>query len=193
VKLSRALLNRSCVPTAYFNVQFSKIPSVCPHKVVVQNYLKKLTTNIDKGLGLYLWGDYSTGKSAIGCILLKAALSKKIVGYWCRSSNIASDVIGDRTFDATMSIHDRLLSAPILVIDELVCHDDRRDAYVENVIRERVNEGYATIVTSNYSPTKLGKKYPALAEVLKESVVPVQVRGHDFRGEIAESHRKEVL
>lgn len=192
VELTKDVMRRLNVPTAYFNVSFSKIPSECPHKLIVLNYLKSVKVNVNAGRGLYLWGDYSQGKSAIACIILKVAAKHKLIGYWTRCSNMASDIVSERMFDHTMSIHDRMLSVPLLVIDELLCHDDRRDVYVENVVRERVNENLATIVTSNYSTTKLKNKYPALAEVLKEAVTPVRVDGHDFRKDIAIINKKAI-
>ncbi len=192
VELTKDVMRRLNVPTAYFNVSFSKIPSNCPHKKVLRNYLKNLTKNIDSGRGLYLWGDYSQGKSAIACIILKLAAKQRHLGYWARCSNMCSDIVSERMFDHSMSINDRMLSVPILVIDELLIHDDRRDAYVENIVRERVNEGYATIITSNYSTTKLKTKYPALAEVLKEAVTPIRIDGHDFRKEIAIENKKAL-
>jgi DNA replication protein DnaC len=186
------MLLRTNMPSLYYGTQFSKIPNSCPHRETVKAFLGGLARHIDAGRGLYLWGDYSVGKSAIAAIILKRGLQLKQIGYWCRCSNICSDVVEGRPFDSTMSVEDRILSVPLLVMDELLCHDDRRDAYTENVVRERVVEGLSTIITSNYSPPKLKNKYPALAEVLKEFCVPVQVKGHDFRSEIADEYRKEV-
>lgn len=186
------MLARANIPPLYYDVKFSKIPDTCNHKKVIETYMLKIRKNIESGRGLFLWGDYSQGKSAIGCIILKHALCTKIIGCWYKCNNIASDVIQERMFDGVISVKERLETVPILVLDELFCHDDKRDAYVEDIVRDRVSGGLATIFTSNYSPQKLKLKYPALAEVLKECVVPVLVSGHDFRADIAAINNREV-
>ena len=155
-----------------------------PYKAIVAKYVEKLADQVRKGIGLILWGPYGSGKSAIGCILLKALFVKTgQIGLWVRATDIPSFVIEKTSFDSVETYKDRMASVPLLVIDELIVrgNDRFRETVVEDLIRERTNEGLATIITTNLPPSELRKRYPALAAVLQECSLPIKVHGCDFR------------
>lgn len=181
-------LQRMMIPELYYNCRLSQIPDeLCPHKKVIRKYIDNIEMNLVKGRGLLLYGEYSQGKSGLGSILLKAAAAHCQIGLWIRSDNIPGYVIDGTMFDKDFTMYERALEVPLLVIDELIIGETSRkaDVYVEGLIRQRVNERQATIVTTNIAPKDLEKRFPALTAVMKEALFPVRVFGYDFRSKIA--------
>ena len=185
--------SRLGIPRNFWNARLDVIPDTCPHKAIVQSYVDNICERVDENQGLYLYGDYSRGKSAIGCILLKAVFHKcKKVGFWIRCGNLAEAYIKETPYDGHQTLIDRALSVPFLVLDELVVNGDRRDVYAEELIRERSNAALCTVITTNYSPKKIQDKFPALHAVLLECVTPVEVEGKDFRRDIGIAKAEEI-
>jgi len=172
----------------------AEIPSECPHKAIVEKYLVDIATNVREGNGLLLWGEYSTGKSALASIILKCACSHGMIGMFVRAGNLAEHIIEKTRFDGTWLMRDRALEVPLLVVDEVILRgkDQFRETVVEDLIRERTNRMAATVVTTNLSPTKISDVYPALAAVMKEAMLPVKVSGHDFRADLGADLEKDM-
>ena len=76
-----------------------------------------------------------------------------------------------------------MMNVNLLVIDELILKS-RKDAFsdtvVEMVVRRRLAERRATVITTNLSSDRIQMEYPAFANVLKETVFPIKFCG-DFR------------
>lgn len=110
------------------------------------------------------------------------------------AEHVAGYVIEKTRFDEDETYEERMGTADLLVIDEVVLHDTDtfRDHVIETVFRNRVREQKSTIVTTNLSPEEFQKQYPALGEVMVEAVVPVNVRGFNFRKGKAAKLLREV-
>lgn len=57
---------------------------------------------------------------------------------------------------------------------------------MEDLVRRRIDDKRATIITTNVSNTVLASKYPALYNACQESFEGIKVDGKDFREEIKE-------
>ncbi|KAJ1501824.1 hypothetical protein HMI54_009651 [Coelomomyces lativittatus] len=89
-------------------------------------------------------------------------------------------------------MHERLLSVPLLVIDEFIVFNNKLDWYFESVIRERVNSKLSTVITTNLGPSEIKKKLPALAAVMVEAILPIEIAGHDFRGSKGDDLKDDI-
>ena len=181
------------LPHLYWGCSLQEIPDKCKHKDFLQRYIINIQERVGEGVGLLLWGEYSTGKSAAASIILKVGASWGIVGLWIKAGDVPGYVIQGNLFNADMSLIDRARSVSLLVLDELIMYGDNRDAFVESLIRDRINEQKVTIITTNHTPTEILEKSPALGEVLREGVIPLRVMGHNFREDLASRIREGVF
>lgn len=177
-------LKRMGIPPLFYECTMSGIPDTCPHKMYLYNYIYSLETHIKDGVGLLLLGEYSTGKTAASCIVLKACLDKlKKVGLFISAKDIPRYVIEQTAFDAENTYYQRMLKVPLLVIDELALHssDTYRDDVIAEVIRDRVYEKRSTIITTNQSREALMELDRPLVELMKEALIPIVFTGVNFR------------
>ena len=177
------LLDLMGIPINHWDAKFRYIPDGLRHKEVVREYCDNIRENLQKGQGLYLWGEYSTGKSALAAICLKAAANHRIVGRWVRAKELPNIQISKQRDESEGLYYETLKNCPLLVLDEFQMREDIKytENLAEDVIRFRIDNKLSTVITSNVVVTDLKQRYPALYAVLQEAVYPVKVHGHDFR------------
>jgi DNA replication protein DnaC len=187
VKLSLEMMRRFNIPEVHWGASLADIPNTCRHKKPVRDYLDSITDNVNKASGVLFFGEYSSGKSALAAICLKAAAVKGIVSYWVVARDIPGLAIEKPLFEPGVTVYERCLSVPLLVVDELQVRAEIRgiEQFVEMLIRARVDAKRCTILTTNHTPAYLAEKFPAMYAVLQEAVTPIKVTGHDFRKGIA--------
>ena len=157
------------------------------------------------GLGLYLWGSNGTGKTHLmGCSFMKL-ISK---GYKVRLFSM--DEIVDKFTSSWYSDEDRhelnniLRNIDFLGIDEFgknvdkdgnpVYLPDLVKRVMESVIRFRVQMNKPIWITSNTDPKYVNEVFSEdVASLLNEAVVPICVRGADFRKTILKRNKKKLL
>jgi len=171
------------LPEQHWDCKLAAIDSDSSYVSLIEDYLAEIRTNIEKGLGLFLFGPHSSGKSGLAAIILKAALVEaEAVGLWIRGSRIAQYRIEDTLYDDATTMYQRCLDVPILVIDELIVRgDSKAEPLMEELIRERIDAKRSLIITSNITPKKLQENYRGIAEVLVEAAEPIKIEGTNFR------------
>lgn len=179
------MLNFVRVPKNLWNTSLTQVPQKCSHKSLVRAYLENIEENVLNGQGLYLWGDYGRGKSAIAAMILKAAAAKQKLGLWIRAKNLPEFIINDVLFDYDQTVMQRAEECSLLVIDEFQIRNNLGfyETAIEDLIRLRISQNKATVVTSNVALPELREKFPPLYSVLQEALYPIKVQGHDFRAE----------
>ena len=181
--LTEEMLDRIRLPRVHRKCTVSQIPDKCVHKKVVQDWVDDVINNVRDSKGLMFLGDYSTGKSGLAAICLKAAADHGIIGLWVRAYDFTSQVIEKTSFDGYQTIQQRADSVSLLVIDEVQIRD--KTSYVEDLIerlvRRRVDEGLCTILTTNHKKVDLEKRMKSLMAVLREAVEPCVVTGINWR------------
>ncbi len=171
------------LPEQHWDCKLSHVDSDFSYVSLIEDYIAEIRTNIENGLGLFLFGPHSSGKSGLAAIILKAALVEaESVGLWIRGSHIARYRIEGTLYDNDTTMYQRCLDVPILVIDELIVRgDSRAEPLMEDLIRERIDDKRSLIITSNITPAKLKTNYQGIAEVLVEATTPVKIQGTNFR------------
>ncbi len=73
----------------------------------------------------------------------------------------------------------------MLIIDEFQLRATIKytENAIEDLIRHRLDDCLATIVTTNIVLTDLKGSYPALYSVLQDGLYPVKIQGYDFRAD----------
>jgi len=184
--MDEEMLRRLRIPEVHWKARIDRIPLKCKYKETISRYIKALASNVCKGQGLYLHGDYGGGKSAIAAICLREAVKYGFIGVWVKAQQLPGYIITGTIFDNEQTFYERACSVPLLVLDEFQIRKEImfKETIVEDLVRLRIDNKLVTIITSNIGLTQLEKGYPALYSVLQEALYPVKVWGHDFRREM---------
>lgn len=191
--LTRVQLKRLNIGELYWNASYDQIPKHAAYKMFVGRYLVKLETVINKGIGLYLWGDNSRGKTYIAAIICKAAVEKGYTAYMILADDLKSAVIERLLFDEDTTVMQRAKDVDILVVEDFGKeyrgdNSNFVEVQFENLLRARRRRKKVTIMTSNMNPDdELQKIYGnSTAEILKEILYPYEIKGKNWRNTEAE-------
>lgn len=182
--MNSELLRIIGIPQNHWDARLKLIPDNCSHKKTLITYCENIISNVQAGQGLYIWGDYSMGKSAAASICLKAAARSRIFGRWVRAKELPGIQIENHLMpESGELLFEDLRNTSLLVIDEFQLRKEVKytESLVEDVVRYRIDRQLPTIMTSNVVLTDLKLRYPAMYAVLQESLYPVRFQGHDFR------------
>lgn len=190
-KLTVGDMKRANVPERFWETSMLEIPNRLEHKEKVEKYLKNINDMMSKGVGLYLWSlENGTGKTSISTLILKEALRYGNTAFFEESSRLKSMLMNKEQFEEGISIETRITLVDLLVIDDIGKEYRTSSGYAENIIetllRARVQKVKTTILTGNVHPKDMQNIYSEdFAALLKESMIPINVTGHDFREERA--------
>lgn len=171
----------------------------------VTSYLKKYKEAFSQGLGLYLWGSNGTGKTH----LMNCAF-KELIKKGCKVRIYSMDEIVDKFTSSWYSDEDKkelntvLRNIDFLGIDEFGKNIDEHGKPVylpdlvkrvmESMIRFRVQMNKPIWFASNTDPKYVKTVFSEdIASLLREAVIPICVRGEDFRREIQTRNRRKFL
>lgn len=172
---------------------------------VVKKYLSSYKDFYHKGIGLYLWGSNGTGKSH-----LMNCSFKKLISLGRNVRIFSMDEIVDKFTSSWYSEDDKrdlnkiLRQIDFLGIDEFgknvdkdgnpVYLPDLVKRVMESVIRFRVQMNKPIWFSSNTDPKFVKEVFSEdIASLLREAVIPICVRGEDFRREIQRKNKKLFL
>jgi DNA replication protein DnaC len=120
----------------------------------IRQFVRDIDDNLDKGRGLWLFGDVGTGKTSLAMLVSKAALEagRSVAIY--SMPRLLSDIketYEDNSERSYMQLFERLVGVDLLHIDDLGA-EKRTDWVLEqlySIINERWQEQRSIIVTTN--------------------------------------------
>jgi DNA replication protein DnaC len=120
----------------------------------IRQFVRDIGANLDKGRGLWLFGDVGTGKTSLAMLVSKAALEagRSVAIY--SMPRLLSDIketYEDRSERSYMQLFERLVGVDLLHIDDLGA-EKRTDWVLEqlySIINERWQEQRSIVVTTN--------------------------------------------
>jgi len=186
-KLTIGDVRRANLPERYWEASLSAIPDHLDYKRKIKKYIDNLVGMMEQGIGLYLWStENGSGKTSIAALIAKEALRYGKTVFFEESSRLKGMLINKEQFEEGTSIEERMMMVDVLILDDIGKEYRTSSGYAENVIetlvRARVQKVKTTIMTGNVHPKDMKKIYSEdFSALLKESVVPVNVTGHDFR------------
>lgn len=184
-------LERARIPRRYWDVKFDCImPADAKHRLVVEKYIAGMPAMVSDGYGLILWGDNSTGKTSIAIVIAKEARRWGFSCLFIRASDFIDASLERVSFDDSVTLKDRARHVDLLVIDDLGKEHKADSGWsvraFDNLIRYRVQEKLATIITANIGPKKIMALYkPSMVKAMLGVLYPIEVKGHDYRAEEA--------
>ncbi len=186
-KLTIGDVKRANLPERYWEASLNVIPDHLDYKHKIKKYLDNLVGMMEQGIGLYLWSaEQGTGKTSVSALIAKEALRYGKTVFFEESSRLKGMLINKEQFEEGTSIEARIEMVDLLILDDIGKEYRTSSGYAENVIetlvRARVQKVKTTIMTGNVHPKDMKNIYSEyFSALLKESVVPVNVTGHDFR------------
>lgn len=154
----------------------------------VLEYLDHATAAIAAGRGLTLWSQSTgTGKTLTAVLALKSVLAIGQDGYFVQFNDmIDHSTDGWRNPDERKWFNRKIRKAGVLVIDDVGRENPGRSNVVESmfdsVIRDRVNSGRPTIITTNLNPDQMHQGYGGnILSLLSEVNQQIDFSGVDYR------------
>lgn len=159
-----------------------------------RGYANDFAEQRKRGKGLLFLGTVGTGKTFYACCIANAVIDAGYSAIVTNFAEIANDL--QATFDKG-SVHNRLLRADLLVLDDLAAERDTSfmQEIVFQVIEERSAAGKPMILTSNLSPQEFlhpaelsrSRVFSRVAEVC----TIITVTGQDRRMERRKMEQRE--
>jgi DNA replication protein DnaC len=145
------------IPKRFRGVGFDRQPIADMDPALVReirSFVRDINGNLDKGRGLWLFGDVGTGKTSLAMLVSKAALDagRSVAIY--SMPRLLSDIketYEDRSETSYMQLFERLAGVDLLHIDDLGA-EKRTEWVLEqlySIINERWQEQRSVIVTTN--------------------------------------------
>ena len=195
-RLTVADMKRANVPSRFWGVRLSLIPDYLQHKEKVRRYLERMGEMMEQGVGLFLYSsENSTGKTSIAVLVLKQVLRLGGTAYFEESGRLKASLIRTEEFEENIPIERRIRMVDLLVLDDIAKEYRTESGFaentIENILRDRSQNMKTTILTSNLVPNKMEQVYSAdLAALLRETTIPLQVSGYDWRAVKAQELRQ---
>ena len=170
------------IPRAYHKVTIEKVPDL-DYRPPFLGYYQALPHIARVGKGLILLGPFGSGKTALGVCCLKRTLAWGGSVLFILASELPSVVWNDEAFDDDWTMEARAVFVDLLLLDD-IGSESRNDAVrgcIETLLRKRVAEGLATVITSNLTVEELQSGYPALMKALQGTHKALRISGMNWR------------
>lgn len=172
----------------YWRVSRRDIPDELGYKKILESYIENIDDYHERGVGLLFQGDYGTGKTSAGCIILKAALSKMYKCLFFPVRDIQERIINNTLFDeeTNASYMERAREVNFLLLDDLGDESKGKSDFlisaIEGLLRYRSDNKLPTLITTNFDVGKIKERYGVSTfEVIRASVMPCIVKGKNWR------------
>lgn len=166
----------------------------------VVKYLERREDFLARGMGMFLVGSYGTGKTMLANLVLKEMVKD---GHTCFATTFSQTV---EMFTAGWSdkvekeyFQRKFIGSRVLLLDDLgrelrgtklALAETTFDA----ILRQRVQAGRATIITTNMEPEELGDGYgAAILSLIREKSLQLVFGGSDFRIEANSREVDEIM
>jgi len=152
-------------------------------------YLRKLKSYLAMGMGIFLWGENSAGKSYIAAALCKLVWEKfRIASYCITAAELKESWIQDREAHpgSEETVTQRVEDVRFLVIDDLGREYRAASGFAEvnfgALVRNRTRARKITVLTLNMTPKEFNDTYgKAMSELVKECMYPLRLEGDNMR------------
>jgi len=181
--LTPAVLRRADIGESYWGDKLDAIPDHLSYKDVIAGYIMKIHEYERGGYGLLLSGEFGTGKTSLGSIILKEALMRR-----ARCFTVRCAVMVDRLWSKQRQelpngapFEEGLTNVNFLFIDDFEVFDSTpKNRAVEQIIYARYARRLPTIIATNLK-WKDVFDLPYLKSLLTDRYWPCPVVGINWR------------
>lgn len=217
--LHHFLLNAN-IGLTYQRLSWGDMTATEPEAVAkVEAYIANAEAYTAAGVGLILYGEMGTGKTALSSLLLKALLGLGYDGYFTTFGEMLDTFMSTfRDVDEKKWFYRRIKNAGVLVLDDLGKEHRQQtmlskeaaanmgekpglqrrnmaitDSTFDEVLRHRVANSLPTIITTNFDLTQVQEGYGAnIISLLRERSTTYRFTGADFRNDARDRLVTEV-
>lgn len=176
----------------------ANLDSLLPHQKSLDSYVEKLGHCVRRGLGVFIWGENSTGKTYVASALCKRVWESYRVSSFCiTAAELKEAFIEDRLAEAdgTETIIQRCEGVRFLIIDDMGKEHRTASGFAETkfgaLLRQRSRQRRATSITTNLDPKAFRLVYgDSAAELCKECMSPVRFEPVNVRDAVAKDIEK---
>lgn len=178
------------IPQIYWNIPLDVFPDKKVQNIV-EKYCLFLNQAYSHGQGIIFSGAHGTGKTLLSCYIAQRALEK---GYTVRYMPFSKliDLLfqGMRNPELLKKIYLMIERIEFLVLDDLGKEytgvndqlNQKVSLSVDVLLRERVNRGLVTILSTNYTQRDLKQRYgDSVFSIMSQVGRLVPVKGYDYR------------
>lgn len=166
----------------------------------VNKYLVNRKNFLRRGMGLYFFGTCGTGKTMCANLVLKELVKD---GYTCWATTFSQM---STMFTAGWSdrsdqeyFRKKFINSEVLLLDDVgnaieATKNRLAETTFDAVLRQRVQDGRTTFITSNMTPAGIQSGYGAATlSLIREKSLELKFDGSDFRNNARDRESDEVL
>lgn len=160
-------------------------------------YVEAMPGNLDKGVGLNLFGPHGSGKTYAAAAIALAAMKFSLRVLYMGSFQLIEALKPDAPrWDDSMTMFQALQSRHLLVIDDIGSEykgskSGFSEVYLVNLLRHRVQNTRSTVMTTNLTGDEVEQFYgPGLRSLMNQMGPPVRMTGGDQRLEPAAMRKR---
>jgi DNA replication protein DnaC len=195
VQRSRTTGVSSVIPRRYRGVSFDRAPvtELSPNVVrPVRDFVRNIDERIERGPGLWIFGDVGTGKTSLAMIASKEAIKRGYSVAIYSVPKLLAEIRGTYDTGSYSRLFEQLVTIDLLHLDDLGA--EKQTEWVLEQLYSLVNERYeqerAMVVTSNVTEAgeledQIGKR---TISRLMEMTIQVPLFGEDLRQRWDSSH-----
>lgn len=168
-------------------------------KKALDRYLQEHERFATRGVGVLLYGSYGVGKTFASTLLLKDLVK---LGYRCYSTTFAAMIemftAGWRNQEEQRFFQQNVVRSDILLLDdvgrELRTRNKLSESTFDDTLRQRVQNGRPTFITTNMSLGEMQEGYgSAILSLLREVSMNYELKGTDFRPTANKRMMEEIM
>jgi DNA replication protein DnaC len=187
------------VPRRFQRLDWSDFVNQPEAKATIEDYIEHSENALALGVGLYIFSPgLGTGKTFLATHILKEFVKQGHKGYYVAFFDILD--LYRREPEDRAFIEQKLLSSPIIVIDDVVAptaSQKQADHYrntLERIVRHRAHNDLPTIITSNLTSERLDEEYDRIFSLMSDSLLPLELdSSSDFRITSGLANRAKAL
>lgn len=184
--LTERVRRRANIGRVHWETNFASIPNSAPYKKPIQDYCTAFEVWEQQGLGLILFGDWGSGKTTLGTLVLKYCLAKGGRSLSYRYSALIEKLTQFKAQFAPNGapLEIALTNVNCLLIDDFEIEEGRqrgeRLRKLETILRRRYDENLPTIITTNQEKKKLFE-VTWLKSMIQNSYLGFPITGIEWR------------
>jgi DNA replication protein DnaC len=184
MRLTQSHIDRMRIPQRFWFVERGEI--IEEVRGIIDNYIRNLDENLDKGEGLLMWGPNGTGKTSAAIYIGMEVRRRGATVYFVQAERLRASVLEKEMFDDELTVMERARAVDFLILDDLGKEHPGETGFserlFENLFRERIAARKTTVVTTNLSVEVLRETYVrSMLEVMREALYPLSFEGENLR------------
>jgi DNA replication protein DnaC len=165
----------------------------------ISKYLDRHEKFVRRGMGMYFTGSYGTGKTMLANLVVKELIK---FGYTAWATTFSQTV---EMFTAGWSdkaekeyFQTKFIYSEVLLLDDVGrelrgTRINLAETTIDAILRQRVQAGRPTIITTNLNPTDLERGYgAAILSLIREKSLEQVLDGNDFRAAANDREMDEI-